>query len=104
MSIYLHSAEAYYPTVFHLYRYDNLTKEVRICLVGKYTKIGEDAYSSVVKSLWHSCLQVGRRLALSFVEATDIEPAMLQTDPEKYHKAWSNLVTCQCVTLWETLH
>ncbi len=69
-----------------------MTKEVRIAVVGKYTGM-EDAYCSLVKALWHSCLRAGHKLDLLWIEATDLEDTCKQTDPEKYHKAWTLLVT-----------
>lgn len=74
-------------------RYANLTKPVKIALVGKYTKKGivMDAYSSVIKALRHSCLLAGYKLDLSLVSSEDIEPSMLEKEPKRYHSAWSGL-------------
>lgn len=61
-------------------------------LVGKYTELS-DAYASVIKALRHSCVQCNRKLELLYVEAHDLEATTLETDPERYHKAWGRLVT-----------
>lgn len=66
------------------------SKEVRICLVGKYTGL-EDAYASVVKALQHSCLVAGRRLAVDWVEASDLEAATQDANPVQFHAAWSKV-------------
>lgn len=44
-------------------RYDQVTAEVSIVLVGKYTKLS-DSYISLIKSLRHSALAIRRKLAL----------------------------------------
>jgi len=65
-------------------------KEVTIALVGKYTSL-EDSYASVVKSLQHSALAIHHRLILKYIEAADLEPATRESNPVKYHEAWSSL-------------
>lgn len=45
-------------------RAENLTKEVKITVVGKYTKL-EDAYASLTRALQHACLELGYKLKLS---------------------------------------
>lgn len=44
-------------------KHDTAQKEVRIALVGKYTKF-EDSYASVVKALKHATLKVNHRLKI----------------------------------------
>jgi len=44
-------------------RSDHVSREVTICLVGKYTRL-EDAYASVVKALSHAALACRHRLDL----------------------------------------
>jgi CTP synthase len=51
-------------------------KEVRIAMVGKYTDMS-DSYFSVSKALLHASLNVGVKLKIVWIEATDLE------DPEK---------------------
>jgi CTP synthase len=53
-------------------RMENLRKEVRIALVGKYTQL-EDAYASVIKALGHAALAANRKLVLTHVAAADLE-------------------------------
>ena len=71
-------------------RFDHMTREVKIALVGKYTRL-EDAYASVVKSLKHSSLHLNHRLKVMFIEATNLEPETEEKDPVKYHEAWQQL-------------
>ena len=46
-----------------LCRYDNHHREVRIVLVGKYTK-SQDSYLSLIKSLKHAALACRHKLTL----------------------------------------
>lgn len=71
-------------------RYDNVHKEVKIALVGKYTRL-EDAYASVVKALKHSCLHINYRLKLFLIESEDLEREKLKENPVRYHEAWQYL-------------
>lgn len=48
-------------------RYENIREEVKIVLVGKYTKFG-DAYISVIKALKHAALFCRRKLDLKVWE------------------------------------
>ncbi|XP_064405110.1 CTP synthase 2-like isoform X1 [Halichondria panicea] len=75
-------------------RYDSHSKEVRIVLVGKYTKL-EDAYTSVIKALKHASLLCRHRLVLACVEADDLEGDSLQKNPPKYFEAWKLLSEAQ---------
>ena len=75
-------------------RAEGLRKEVRIVLVGKYTKL-QDAYASVIKALTHAALAVNRRLSLNYINAEDLEEEMKATDPVRYHNAWKSLCQCQ---------
>lgn len=71
-------------------RADNLTKEVKIALVGKYTKL-EDAYASVVKALQHASIAVGYKLNLKFIEACHLERNTKSENPTLYYEAWQQL-------------
>jgi CTP synthase len=71
-------------------RVDNLTREVTIALVGKYTRL-EDSYASVSKSLQHASIQAGYKLNLIFIEACNLERAMKHENPVLYHEAWQSL-------------
>ncbi|RWS15112.1 CTP synthase 1-like isoform X1 [Dinothrombium tinctorium] len=71
-------------------RFDNLSQEVTISLVGKYTRL-EDSYASVEKSLKHSSLAVNRKLKLRYIEAIDLEHSTQESNPVKYYEAWKTL-------------
>ncbi|KAL7034063.1 hypothetical protein ACKWTF_007834 [Chironomus riparius] len=71
-------------------RVDNLTREVTIALVGKYTRL-EDSYASVSKSLQHASIQAGYKLNLIFIEACNLERTMKHDNPVLYHEAWQLL-------------
>ena len=73
-------------------RAEGMRKEVRIVLVGKYTKL-QDAYASVIKALNHASLAVNRRLTLTYINAEDLEDDMKMKDPVRFHNAWKSL--CQ---------
>ncbi|KAI9203507.1 CTP synthase N-terminus-domain-containing protein [Polychytrium aggregatum] len=72
-------------------RYDDV---VTIALVGKYTDL-HDSYISVVKSLEHASLSLSRKLTIEWIESSDLEASVQQTDPVKYHNAWKNLVSAK---------
>lgn len=63
-------------------RYDTLTGEVRIVLVGKYTGMS-DTYLSVIKALQHASVACNRKLVLEWIEAADLEPETKVSDPSK---------------------
>lgn len=65
---------------------DNLSQEVHIAMVGKYTGLS-DSYLSVIKALQHSSFEVGRKLVIDWIEASDLE-----NSPYKDNQAW-NLLT-----------
>ncbi|KAJ7385788.1 CTP synthase 1 [Desmophyllum pertusum] len=67
--------------------------EVKIALVGKYTKL-EDAYISVLKALKHASLHCNRRLNVVWVESENLEKEIQERDPVKYHEAWQKLCGC----------
>ena len=71
-------------------RIDHLRNEVNIALVGKYTKL-EDSYASVTKALQHSCIQVGYKLNLTYIEAANLEQRTETENPVLYHEAWQKL-------------
>ncbi|OXA55801.1 CTP synthase 2 [Folsomia candida] len=77
-------------------RFDKLTDETVIALVGKYTKF-EDSYASVIKALKHASLAANRKLILKYVCSEDLEPQMVNENPVKYHDAWGSLVGAQGV-------
>ena len=73
---------------------EGLRKDVKIALVGKYTKLA-DAYTSVMKALNHAALAANRRLTLHYINAEDLEEDMKIKDPVRYHNAWKLLCQCQ---------
>lgn len=68
-------------------RVDTVTCEVKIALVGKYTKL-EDSYASVLKSLQHAAIQAGYKLNVKFIEACHLERQAKVEDQALYHEAW----------------
>ena len=73
---------------------EGLRKEVRIALVGKYTKL-EDAYASVIKALTHAALAANYRLKLTYIAAGDLEESTKVESPVLFHDAWRKLCDCQ---------
>eukprot|EP00944_MAST-04C_sp_MAST-4C-sp1_P010826 g10826.t1 len=63
---------------------DNLTTEVHIALVGKYTDL-QDSYLSVLKALKHGAYANERKLVVDWIEASDLEND--ESAPE-FIKAW----------------
>jgi CTP synthase len=71
-------------------RHDTHQQEVKIALVGKYTKL-EDSYISVIKALQHAALACRHRLQLIKVESDDLESECFARDPIRYHDAWKSV-------------
>lgn len=61
---------------------DEVKGEVIIALVGKYMN-SPDAYLSVVKSLEHAAVMVGKKLKISYIEAEHLQ--------DKKNEAWEEL-------------
>lgn len=72
------------------YRVDNTRGEVKISLVGKYTKL-EDSYASVSKSLQHAAIAAGFKLNLKFIEACHLEKNIKKENQLLYYEAWQAL-------------
>ncbi|POY70343.1 putative CTP synthase (glutamine hydrolyzing) [Rhodotorula taiwanensis] len=72
--------------------YDRLFDKVSICLVGKYTSL-QDSYTSVIKSLEHAAMQCGRKLSITWVEASDLELEAQHVRPKEFHAAWQAVCT-----------
>ncbi|KAK4705259.1 CTP synthase, partial [Phenoliferia sp. Uapishka_3] len=72
--------------------HDRLFDKVNIVLVGKYTAL-QDSYTSVVKSLEHGALQCSRKLTITWVEASDLEPEAQNERPKEFHAAWQAVCT-----------
>ncbi|XP_054158184.1 CTP synthase 2-like [Oppia nitens] len=77
-------------------RHDNMTKEVNIALVGKYTRL-QDSYASVVKALQHSALHIHHRLNLTYIDAESLEPESKVKSPIQYYEAWQELCKAEGV-------
>lgn len=71
-------------------RVDNTRGEVKISLVGKYTKL-EDSYASVSKSLQHAAIAAGFKLNLKFIEACHLEKNIKKENQLLYYEAWQAL-------------
>lgn len=71
-------------------RVDNTRGEVKISLVGKYTKL-EDSYASVSKSLQHAAIKAGFKLNLKFIEACHLEKEIKTQNQLLYYQAWQEL-------------
>ena len=79
-------------------RIDRLHDSVQIVIVGKYTAL-HDSYISVVKALEHSALACNRKLQLKWIEAEDLDNAVQQQDPLRFHEAWKTLVAASGVVV-----
>lgn len=73
---------------------DHLYRSVTIALVGKYTNL-HDSYLSVIKSLEHAAMACSRKLNLVWVDASHLEPAVQESSPVEFHKAWQQLCAAQ---------
>lgn len=71
-------------------RVDNLVEPLDIVLVGKYTGL-QDSYLSVIKALKHAAVAANRKLTITWVEASGLEPASKTSSPEGYKDAWDAL-------------
>jgi len=74
-------------------RYNHPYEELKIALVGKYTKM-EDAYMSVIKALKHSTLSCMRKLVIKWIEADNLEDNARKENPVMFHEAWQALCSC----------
>jgi CTP synthase len=87
---------------------------VTIALIGKYTGL-QDSYLSVIKALWHACMECNVRLNLEWIEASLLEPIANETEvtkrnsstesidnntaQEQYDDAWSRLKNASGVVI-----
>mmetsp|Transcript_55572 Transcript_55572/g.176444 ORF Transcript_55572/g.176444 Transcript_55572/m.176444 type:complete len:411 (+) Transcript_55572:735-1967(+) len=69
-------------------KWDNLTEEVKIAMVGKYTGL-TDSYLSVIKALQHAAIAVNRKLVIVWIEASKLEPAAKEDDAAGFEAAWA---------------
>jgi CTP synthase len=68
-------------------RVDNLTKDLTIAMVGKYTGLS-DSYLSVIKALQHAGFNSGAKMSIDWVEAEYLEPHQAKDNPEKHAEYW----------------
>ncbi|GMM37842.1 CTP synthase [Saccharomycopsis crataegensis] len=61
---------------------------VNIAVVGKYTNL-HDSYLSVIKSLEHSSMKIGRKMNITWIESTDLEKGV--ASEEVYNENWAKL-------------
>ena len=78
------------PPSLLLHRNDSHSQEVKIALVGKYTKL-EDSYISVIKALKHAALSCRLRLKLDCIGAENLEEECHKSNPIEYHEAWKTV-------------
>ncbi|GAA5800085.1 CTP synthase [Helicostylum pulchrum] len=70
--------------------YLHLHESVSIAIVGKYTDL-HDSYISVYKALEHASLAFKRKMVINWIDASDLEPAMLKKNALKYHESWQQV-------------
>jgi len=66
---------------------DQVSEEVAITIVGKYTGL-KDSYNSLLKALGTACIYNHRKLTIQWVESTDLES---RSDLDAYENAWKKL-------------
>ncbi|CAM8987783.1 hypothetical protein QQ045_006125 [Rhodiola kirilowii] len=76
--------------------FDNLSKTVKIAMVGKYVGL-TDSYLSVVKALLHACIACSIKPSLDWIAASDLEEESLKSTPEAHAAAWQTLKDAACV-------
>lgn len=74
-------------------KWDGLTQQVTIAMVGKYTELS-DAYLSVIKALQHACLAASRKLKIEWIEASNLEPPASEEEAAAGEEAWRKLKAC----------
>lgn len=67
-------------------RIEDLSQDVHIALVGKYTVLS-DAYLSVTRALQHATIAVGRRLVIDWVDSSMLEAS--HSDASERDAAWA---------------
>ncbi|KAI7937360.1 hypothetical protein MJO29_014675 [Puccinia striiformis f. sp. tritici] len=76
--------------------YDHTFGTVNIVLVGKYVSL-KDSYMSVIKSLEHASLRVGKKLNLQWVDSEHLEKKGVET--KEYHAAWVALCSAEGIVV-----
>ena len=77
---------------------DHILREVKIALVGKYTKL-HDSYLSVVKALEHSAMHCGVKLSIIWIDSENLEHETENRDPAAYHTAMSALYSAEGIVI-----
>ena len=78
-------------------RWDSVSEEVKIAVVGKYTGLS-DSYLSVIKALTHASIAIGHKLKIEWIESTlledskDVKPAEREAACDKLKHAHGVLV------------
>ncbi|KAE8906018.1 CTP synthase 1 [Phytophthora fragariae] len=72
------------------HRVDSFEKMCKIALVGKYTGL-QDSYLSVIKALKHATMKCNHDLEIEWIEASDLEVEMRESNPKAYDEAWQKL-------------
>jgi len=76
--------------------HERLFEKVTIALVGKYTNL-QDSYISVKKALEHAGLACGLKVAIKWVEASDLEHPVVRQNMLKYHAAWQDVCAADAI-------
>ncbi|CAG8164867.1 unnamed protein product [Penicillium salamii] len=71
---------------------------IPIALVGEYVS-RKDAYLSISKALEHAAMFCHRKVETIWIDANDLDPANFETSPDKYHKAWYDLLSAKGVIM-----
>ena len=69
---------------------DDLTEEICIAMVGKYTGLS-DSYLSVIKALNHASIAASRKLVIEWIEASNLEENVAKSDPQIHADSWERL-------------
>ncbi len=69
---------------------DDLKEEVCIAMVGKYTGLS-DSYLSVIKALNHASFAASRKLVIEWIEASNLESEVQESDPDLHSNSWERL-------------
>ncbi|KAI9911725.1 hypothetical protein PsorP6_009176 [Peronosclerospora sorghi] len=72
------------------HRVDSFNQVCKVALVGKYTGL-QDSYLSVIKALKHATMKCNHDLEMVWIEASDLEVPMRETNLPAYEEAWSKL-------------
>lgn len=77
-----------------MFRFDHLSGEVSVALVGKYTML-HDSYLSISKAVNHASMACNRKVCIRWIEASDLDMSETDTDDAKHAAAWETLKSCE---------